>query len=594
MHGKNTRLATKTTPQQTSMSPQMATAEKKKLKAKNLEVEARMTLTDQDCLNDKEPLSHLSFPDTLALILTKHSATTPPELMRALKSLEVLMREVNGQPTVPTLADITLQLGVQLEQTVQSEMNKISTAIISTIAEQCKSISSPDTLVDTVSTLKKIASDMSNSIKEATTATTQITDTAHSYKEALLNTAAQAAQRPPPPPSGNRHIVPPTNLGQPLLGIDKKARQILLDNEKGEDNCKNIHEIKEKATEALLGMVPMPPEGTEIQEVIKLRNGSVVLQFATKEAADWIRIPANEVAFTRRYDPEAFIRDRVHPIMVPRIPITFDPNNPKHLREIEEVNRMPSKTIKKARWIKPIYRRAPEQSCAHAIFTISSAAAANRLLKDGIYIFSTRTFPKKLKYEPKQCMKCRKWGHFAANCHALTDTCGSCGDQHMTKDCKTNNKRYCVSCRSDSHASWDRNCPQFLRKCDEYSGFHPENNLLYFLTEEEWTLTIHPERLPIEDKFPNHFTVGSLPQPNHTQRQLPSRPIEKKSKRPGNASNDAGQAVLTSFFDKMPNTQPTAGDNPPARIDNDDNEYDVQFEGKTSNLPENYISQHNA
>ena len=183
-------------------------------------------------------------------------------------------------------------------------------------------------------------------------------------------------------------------------------------------------------------------------------------------------------------------------------------------------------------------------------------------------------------------------GAFHSSCCTLTDTCGSCSNQHMTKDCKTNNKRYCVSCRSDSHASWDHNCPQFLRKCDEYSGFHPENNLLYFPTEEEWTLTIRPERLPIENKFPSHFTVGSLLQPNHMQRQLPPTQLKRN---PNTQETPATTwvAVLTCFFDKMPNLQLTAGDNPPARIDDDNNKYNMQFEGETPNLPENYISQHN-
>ncbi|KAF8258422.1 hypothetical protein EI94DRAFT_1546010, partial [Lactarius quietus] len=87
---------------------------------------------------------------------------------------------------------------------------------------------------------------------------------------------------------------------------------------------------------------------------------------------------------------------------------------------------------------------------------------------------------KKLKYEPKQCMKCRKWGHFAAECKAQADICGTCGDQHKTKECNVEDKRYCVSCRSNTHASWNRNCPEFLRKCVEYSSFHPENNLAIF------------------------------------------------------------------------------------------------------------------
>ena len=277
--------------------------------------------------------------------------------------------------------------------------------------------------------------------------------------------------------------------------------------------------------------------------------------------------------------------------MVPRIPLTFDPNNPKHLREVEEVNRMVPNTIKKARWIKPEYRRTPGQSCAHAIFTISSVTDANQLIKNGIYICNARTYPKKLKYEPKQCMKCRKWGHYAAECRAQSDTCGTCSGQHKTSECKADNKRYCVSCRSDTHTSWDRNCPEFLRKCDEYSNFHPENNLVYFPTDEDWTTATRPAKIPFEDKFPAHYTVGSLPVPSRTERQLPTRAIGKRNKHSNN-NNANGQAVIENFFNKLMDAQPDQIDAPPPRVEDDDDDYyDTQIENAQSTLTDGFLQQ---
>lgn len=217
------------------------------------------------------------------------------------------------------------------------------------------------------------------------------------------------------------------------MGIKKKAQQVLLDTTKGEDSYLNSHEIKEKVSEVMAKIVPALPQGTEIEDIIKLRNRSLILQFTTKEAAVWLCIPTNEAAFTRRFDPDTIVRECIHPIMVPRIPITFDPSNPIHLREIEETNGLPTNTIKKARWIKPIYRRALRQGCTHVILTITSVSVANILLKDGLYVCNARTFPTKLKHEPKQCMKCCKWGHFTMDCKALVDTCGTCRGQHQTR-----------------------------------------------------------------------------------------------------------------------------------------------------------------
>ena len=581
-----TRSNTKSSTQQHSTTPQAATLEKKKVKVKEIEKEARRMLKEEGCLNDDTTITHSTILQALTSVIQKYNATAPQSLTRALTALAALMQEANGTNTqfTPVIEVLTQKLGERIEIAVQEGMDKVSTLIKSSVADHCKSLDNTDTLTDAVNTLKQVATDMSKSISEATTVTSQINDTALTYKQALINTTAQVTQatQRAAQPSKERTAGAPVDAGL-TQGLDKKARQVLLDTAKGEDNPMNIYEIKEKAAAALAEIIPAPPQGAEVQEVFKLRNGSMILQFASKEAADWLRIPVNEAAFTCKFDPDTVIRDRVHPIMVPRIPITFDPTNPKHLREVEEVNRMHPNTIKKARWIKPMYRRTQGQSCAHAIFSISSAADANRLLKDGIYVCNARTFPKKLKHEPKQCMKCRRWGHYAAECRAQKDTCGTCGGHHKTNECESEDKRYCVSCKASTHASWDRSCPEFLRKCDEYSKFHPENSLIYFPTDEDWTRAARPERIPFEDKFPTHFSMGSLPPPSRTMRQPPTRPIGKKSKRPNN-NNETGQAVMENFFEKIINQGAGPGDVPPARVDDEEYEnYDTQHED-THNL----------
>ena len=565
-----TRSNTKAITQQTNVSPQMATLEKKQAKAKEAREAgqiARHHLISEKFFDEETPVTNSTLLRTLTQIIQKYNASTPQNLIRTLTNLTVLMHEANAsEPQLtPTIEILTQKLGERIDKSLKEEMGKMSNLITSSLAEQRKDVETPESLNEAINTLKQVTSDMNKTINEATMATTQITDTAYSYKQALLQTTTQPAQ-PQNEATRTRNMYNTDNTGL-MLGIDKKARQVLLDTAKGEDNYWNIYEIKEKAEAALGSMTPTPPKGVKIQEAIKLRNGSMILQFATKESADWLRTPANKAAFIKKFDPEATIRERVHPIMVPRIPITFDPNNPAHLRETEEVNRLPTGTIKKARWIKPEYRRAPGQSCAHAIFTITSVSVANILLKDGIYINNARTFPKKLKYEPKQCMKCRKWGHFAASCRAETDTCGTCGGQHRTSECTNVNKKYCVSCKSDEHTSWDRNCPEFHRKCAEYSNFHPENNLIYFPTDEDWTMTTRPYQLPLTDKFPNHYNVGSLPPPNRTARQLPTRPIGKKDKH-SNKNNGSSQNVVESFF---------------ARIDDVDEDDEAPSEGEIVN-----------
>ena len=584
-----TRSNTKATMQKPTATSQLATIDKKKAKARETEVEARRILTEEGCLSAEDIITHHTLPHTLTLLAQKYDSRAPPDLIKAMRALAMLATKTenpNGQ-FEPVVEAITQRLGEHIEKSLQAEMAKMSTAIKSSLADQGSPLNTSEALTETITNLKQVASEMSKTINEATTVTTHINDTALNYKQALLQTAAA-------PPQPQTQQARPRNEIQYddaaiALGIDKKARQILLDSDKGEDNYWNTSEIREKAMKAMNDILPAPPQGTEIQEVIKLRKGSLILQFTTKEAADWLRKPDIEAAFTKRFDSDTTIRDRTHPIMVPRIPLTFDPSNPVHLREVEEANGLTPKTIKKTRWIKPEYRRAPGQSCAHAIFTIASVTDANRMIKEGVYICNTRTFPKKLKFEPKQCMKCRKWGHYAAECRAEKDACGTCGGQHRTKECKYENKRYCVSCRSDTHASWDRKCPEFLRKCDEYSNFHPENNLVYFPTDEDWTMTTRPFKIPLEDKFPTRFNVCSLPLPNQKARLPPTRPIGKKSKRRNN-NNGEGQAVIENFFtNERTDTQSEPGEIPEIREDESEDEYDTQLDNAISTMPANFL-----
>ena len=58
-----------------------------------------------------------------------------------------------------------------------------------------------------------------------------------------------------------------------LLGIDKKAMQIFLNSDKGEDNYWNTSKIREKAKAAMDNILPAPLQEMELQEVIKLRKG---------------------------------------------------------------------------------------------------------------------------------------------------------------------------------------------------------------------------------------------------------------------------------------------------------------------------------
>ncbi|KAF8260940.1 hypothetical protein EI94DRAFT_1517802, partial [Lactarius quietus] len=192
--------------------------------------------------------------------------------------------------------------------------------------------------------------------------------------------------------------------------------------------------------------------------------------------------------FKTKVAPDAEIIKRTYSILVPCIPITFDVSSETNLREVEECNDLLAGMITKARWIKPENRRSREQRAAHAIFTLRDARTANLCIRDGMYISGLKIHPGRLKHKPMQYMKCRHWGHFVHSCMASVDTCGTCGREHRTKNCTCRDKLHCVLCNTNTHASWDRECPEFLRRCAQSNENYPENYLPYFPTGEDWML----------------------------------------------------------------------------------------------------------
>ncbi len=512
--------------------------------------EARGVLTKVNCLLADEQVTQGTLYKIYKRILVRYDETIPPDLRIPMQAFAVILHECEGAHN-RVMETLTQKIEEKMERALDKSMEKISTVVESALANQKELQTTTETLAGTTQTLQKLTADMTISVREATANSDQLSTTITSYKDALLKTVKSTAP--------TREAAPPIT-GQyedPRLtrDLDRKKRQFLLEFTNGESEGKSITELKERIDIALSNITPPPPEGAKVQEINKLRNGGLIIQLMSMEAADWLRDPMNEFTFIHELDLNANIKDRVYPILVPRIPISFDPSNQDHLREVESTNNLAPETIKNARWIKPEYRRSHRQKFAYATLTLNSALEANRLIRDGIYVCNTRTYPKRLKYEPKQCMKCRKWGHFAMDCHASINTCGTCGEEHATRDCNKPNKRYCVACRSNEHASWDRNCPDFLRKSAQFDELHPENALTYFPTEESWTLIARPERIPLDERFPNRHAVISLPPPNHAGRPPPTRTMERKRKQRGGNKGNSAQGTLDEFISSHPPLQ---------------------------------------
>jgi hypothetical protein len=401
-----------------------------------------------------------------------------------------------------------------------------------------------ESVEDSVRNLNDIAAGLERKVMQVSDSSTQLANTATTYRDALLNgnTGAGANSRSDNP--------------DPALNVatSRKARQVMIQLTETDLNTYSHETLMEKATQTIAGIThPPPPEGIKITEITKLKKGAIILLFNTKEAADWIQHEDVEVEFTVGFISGATLKQRQYALLVPRIPLSFNPENGLHLREIEEVNGLANNAIAKARWIKPESRRRAGQTVAHATFIFNSVRDANKCIMEGLLVCSSKVYPSKMKQEPTQYMKCRRWGHFATECDQPMDTCGTCGGNHRTSTCNGENGRFCVSCNDHSHASWDRMCPEFARRCAWYDERHPENLLKYFPTEDAWTQTTRPERIPIPERFPARFAVGSLPPSNRYGRDLPTRPIERRPKQPRRRNRRHGTQ------------QPSEGQPPPSQ-----------------------------
>lgn len=187
--------------------------------------------------------------------------------------------------------------------------------------------------------LNASSKELESKVTKVTDATDQIASTTKSYKDALI------AQ-----PHG-------TTANLKLKDdLERKAKQILVGIHSDELSGKSLTDIRSKANNIIdeLTDVPARPEKVEIVTVTTTRSKALLLQLNSKQAADWLRDPLIETKFIEKLAKDSYFIDRTYSIIVPRTPITFEPENAGHLREIEEVNDLNPNSIKKARWIKPV------------------------------------------------------------------------------------------------------------------------------------------------------------------------------------------------------------------------------------------------
>jgi len=217
----------------------------------------------------------------------------------------------------------TAELG-RLQEILDRRLNSITGVINVTLETSEKALKVAEEV-------KGNTQDIISKLGKVTNVADKIADTTQSYRDALVTRQT---------PSHKASTDPKV-----LSDMDCSAKQLLVDiySDKGDATLeKSLTEIINIANRVLDSMSNADkPEKVKVEAALKTKRHSILLTLSSKEAANWIREVGNEETFTDAFSKGAHIREREYILVAPRIPLTFEPDNQTHLREVEEANLLP-------------------------------------------------------------------------------------------------------------------------------------------------------------------------------------------------------------------------------------------------------------
>jgi hypothetical protein len=264
-----------------------------------------------------------------------------------------------------------------------------------------------------------------------------------------------------------------------------KARQLLLTGIK-ESAHKHLDTQQLKA-ELNKTLGKLDQKSGTVKSVIMQRDGNTLIEVDSDSLANWFANKINRAEFCNLVGDDIAFKTRLYKVLAYNVPINLDTSDDKHREEINEANGLEDNTIMATRWAKPPNRRSPHQRSAHLVLSYADPFFANRAISNGIAICNKRCHAERVKNEPIRCLRCQGWNHMARDCPETSSKCGNCAEGHKTAECTQPRKTRCVSCGTNDHASWSRDCPALLRRVDDYNERNPENLLPFFPTSDPWT-----------------------------------------------------------------------------------------------------------
>ena len=121
----------------------------------------------------------------------------------------------------------------------------------------------------------------------------------------------------------------------------------------------------------------------------------------------WVRDPTRKLILTESLGGSVHVKDRTYNLLIPFVPIATKIDDSLTLCSIEQDNKIPRNSITMMKWIKDPSRREGNQRVAHALMSLNSPKAVNRLIIEGMYYNAGKLQAHKDKRDPLRCLKCQ-------------------------------------------------------------------------------------------------------------------------------------------------------------------------------------------
>lgn len=261
--------------------------------------------------------------------------------------------------------------------------------------------------------------------------------------------------------------------------------------------------------------------------VQKLKRGGLVYELESAESAEYLRQPDVKALFLREYGVGE-IKDRTWTVVFDTVPTSFDPSLDAHRMSFNNFNDPIGDHVVELQFIKAPERRREGQARAALLATFNDKRAANRAIKDGLIFIGRRVMGRKWFPEPRRCGRCYKVnsGHRTTDCKQVHTTCGRCGrvdPDHATHACPERNQDQlrCVNCKTNGHATVDKDCPQYLEALQRQVTRSPEVLYRYFVDMQDPTtwirLDVDDAHAPYENTWASRRTLRAMAGPNQAE-----------------------------------------------------------------------------